>query len=118
MRIWSVLLVACLTLACNDESLLEPQEPPTLVVVQANTSNLFNPRDVTILAGGQVRWNFQSTPHTVIFQKVANVPPDIIEESSNKTENRTFAVPGTYLYECGIHEGMEGSVIVVAPSGE
>ena len=118
MRICSVLLVLCLTMACNDEDLLNPdgQGPPALATVNATISNTFNPTTVTIAQGGQVRYQFGATGHTVIFEKVAGAPPDIVEVSANKTENRTFDVIGTFIYECDQHQGMQGTVIVAAAS--
>ena len=50
------------------------------------------------------------------FEKVAGAPPDMVEVSANKTENRTFDVIGTFIYECDQHQGMQGTVIVAAAS--
>ncbi len=30
------------------------------------------------------------------------------------TDNRTFDRPGTYLYRCTLHDGMDGRVVVTA----
>ena len=82
--------------------------------VNATTGNVFNPDTVKIATNGQVTWSFGATAHNVTFQNppaaVANRGPQ-----SNSTEARTFATDGRYPYQCTIHPGMDGVVIVRSP---
>jgi plastocyanin len=114
MRKCFVLLLLSLTVGCNDEDLLEPQPPELEEDVQATTSNTFNPNNVTIAVGGTVHYVFQTTLHTVIFERKNGAPDDIIQATSNATVDREFLVIGQYPYECGIHPGMRGTVFVQA----
>jgi plastocyanin len=110
-------MLCLLTLACNDEELFEPQPAPLLVEVFARPDQTFNPRTVTVRQGGTVEWDFGSLAHTVLFEQVQGRPEDIFEPSANKTDSRCFGTAGTFQYQCGIHDGMDGTVIVEASAG-
>lgn len=110
----SVLLTLAFLLACNDKDIVGQTQAPAQANVNANPNLTFNPSQVTIRVGGRVNFIFGSTAHTVMFEDVANRPDHIVEESSSKTESRTFTAVGDFNYECGIHDGMQGKVIVVA----
>jgi plastocyanin len=122
MRVCSVLSVvslAAILVACNDKDLLDPDggggtQVPLEVNVDATTSLTFNPNPVTLRAGGTVTYRFQSTAHTVIFEQVANRPDDIIQPTASQNVDRVFPAVGTFVYDCNIHDGMTGTVIVVA----
>jgi plastocyanin len=43
---------------------------------------------------------------------VPGAPADIPGNNSGTTVNRTFATAGTYIYNCHIHPGMRGSIVV------
>lgn len=81
---------------------------PLTASVTATTSNSFNPGDVRIAVGGTVEWTF-ATLHNVTF---GSNPPSNIPNTSNGTVSRTFPTAGTFNYECTIHPGMNGRVIV------
>ena len=115
----SVLLLVAILVACNDRELLDPDggggtQVPLEVNVQATNNLAFNPTPVTIRAGGTVTYQFQATAHTVIFEQVANRPEDIIQATASQNVERVFTSVGTFVYECNIHDGMTGTVIVVA----
>ena len=115
MRTCSVLLTLAFLLACNDEDILTSgnTQAPAEANVNATQTLVFNPTPVTIRVGGRVNFIFGATAHTVIFEEVADRPDHIVEQSSGKTESRTFTAVGNFNYECGIHDGMQGTVIVV-----
>ena len=122
MRVSSVLsllpLVAIL-IACNDSDLFDPDggggtQVPLQVDVAATNTNTFNPTPVTIRAGGRVTFQFQQVAHTVIFEQVANRPDDIIQATASQNVDRIFPAVGEFVYECNIHDGMTGTVFVVA----
>lgn len=84
---------------------------PGSAEVTATTTNQFNPATVDITDEGQVTWNFQSVTHNVVFADVAGAPADI-GSTSSASVSRTFSTPGTFDYQCTIHSGMDGKVIV------
>ena len=80
--------------------------PPSNVVVLKNIA--FNPATVTIHAGQQVIWKFQDdgVPHNVTGTGFGSTI------MSSGTYVHAFSVPGTYRYQCTIHSGMTGTVVV------
>ncbi len=71
----------------------------------------FDPDAVDIAAGGSVRWtnNSGGTTHNVTF---ATLAANNIGSHSTGSNTRTFAAAGTYAYNCTLHAGMSGTVIV------
>ena len=68
---------------------------------------------MTITAGGTVTYSFGTVEHDVFFDDApAGAPANISAPSANKTVTLTFATTGTYVYNCHIHPGMTGTVIV------
>lgn len=51
-------------------------------------------------------------PHNLTF-KTAGLPAiGTVSGSATKSTTLTFTSPGTYVFECTIHPGMEGKVVV------
>ena len=71
---------------------------------------VFAPVTTRIAVGGTVRFEFPATPHNVIFDRITGAPADI-QETSNQTISRTFAVAGTFPFDCTLHPGMSGEVV-------
>jgi plastocyanin len=71
----------------------------------------FIPFTTTINAGGTVRFEFPASAHNVIFARITGAPTDI-QATSNRTVPLTFPVAGTFPYDCTLHPGMSGVVIV------
>lgn len=67
----------------------------------------FNPATITIERGEEVRWVWQEKlPHNVIGK-------DFKSETKSEGDFRhTFDSVGTFAYECDLHAGMEGKVVV------
>ena len=82
--------------------------------VAATSGNVFNPTSVTVAVGGSVNYAFASN-HNVLFTATSGAPTDIPVTASG-TVNRVFGTIGTFNYTCSLHAGMNGSVIVAAPS--
>ena len=74
--------------------------------------NSFTPFTTTIRLTGTVSFRFPATIHNVIFKPRAGTPADILPES-NATITRTFNALGTFAYDCTLHSGMSGEVVVV-----
>lgn len=75
--------------------------------------NTFSPNIVTIKAGQSVTFLFAGDVHNVIFNP-ANPPgsPADILDTKNLAFTRTFNAKGTFGYDCRIHPGMSGQVVV------
>ena len=71
----------------------------------------FVPFEVTIRVGQQVYFEFPAEPHNAIFARIAGAPQDI-QETRNATVPRRFTVAGRFAYDCTLHPGMSGVVIV------
>jgi plastocyanin len=81
--------------------------------VQATPSITFAPNTVNLLVGGTVTFAFGSVEHTVFFDNAsAGSPANIGAPSANKSVTLTFGTKGTYVYNCHIHPGMSGRVVV------
>ncbi len=72
--------------------------------------NYFTYPSITIYVGDTVTWtNTDSTAHTVTS---GNSQFDGGTMQPGAIYSKTFTVPGTYNYECTLHNGMKGVVIV------
>jgi plastocyanin len=72
----------------------------------------YSPTQTDIARGGTVQFIFPSTAHNVFFVAAPGAPADIPGEVSSQTVSRTFAVPGSFTYNCTIHPGMTATIIV------
>ena len=96
----------------------DPGDPgdPTPVrdaTVQATPAEQFTPGRINLLVGGTVTYAFGSLAHNVCFDNGPTGAPDnITAPSSNKSVTLTFNTKGTYVYNCHIHPGMKGTVVV------
>jgi plastocyanin len=67
----------------------------------------FAPRSLSVETGATVTWVWEGrAPHDVVGQGFESA------DQSSGTFRHTFKQPGTYAYECTIHPGMEGSIVV------
>lgn len=114
-RLAPVALAAALA-ACgggdDDDGGPSGPSPGANVTVDATPQLTFTPATVTIAAGRTVTFRFSSVPHNVLFDAVAGAPSSIAAPTSNASVSRTFATVGTYPYDCGLHPGMAGTVVV------
>ncbi len=107
-----VLLTTALT-ACSDDP---AAPPPGAGVVQATPNLTFQPAQTTVGVNRTVTWEFGAVPHNVTFATTPGRPADIAGFNANASIARTFATAGTFAYECTIHPGMRGTVIVAGAS--
>lgn len=113
MRRASILIVVALLAAsmlagCETaaDSPVDVEGPGDVTVTMAGSA--FQPGTVTIASGQTVTWsNNDSLVHTVTGDGFSSgdVAPGAIFTN-------TFDAPGVYPYECTIHPGMTGSVVV------
>jgi plastocyanin len=99
--------IIVLTACSDDGSGPNTNEPPTVSMPGFS----FVPFTTTIKVGGDVVFDFPAEPHNVIFTRLTGAPMDI-QATINSRVRRTFAVAGTFPYDCTIHPGMSGAVVV------
>jgi len=102
-----------------------PHSPPTtaitlpvttLLVSETTitiTDNAFNPANLTVMVGSQVRWvNGDDHPHNIEFsKKMFSTSHYLLGPSQSFSQQ--FDQPGTYDYDCLIHPYMHGTITVV-----
>jgi plastocyanin len=101
----------------------DPDAPNTVLVLNDDVGNRFEPASITVPVGGVVNW----------FWSVGSAGHNIVPDDGNapatsgapaaypKYLSFTFANPGVYRYHCAIHGapggvGMSGSVTVLPPT--
>jgi len=73
----------------------------------------FMPAAIKVKAGTNVTWtNKDEEPHSVVSSEEPMRSPTLAGTSN--AFSHTFAKPGTYHYNCGIHPFMHGTVEVTA----
>ena len=88
------------------------QPPPqTATVAGSATSNVFSPASVTVARGGTVTWTFGARPHNVTFRGTTGAPENV-PTTTDASVARTFGTAGTFPYDCALHDGMTGTVVV------
>ncbi len=129
-RLFGVLVVLSLSSACggggnSPTSPATPSDPyntpggttggtttqPGTNEVIANTSNAFTPSSLSVSKGTTVTFTFQGVTHNVTFAAVTGAPSNIGETYSTSVQ-RVFSTAGTFGYNCTLHPGMSGSVVV------
>ena len=69
--------------------------------------------NVTIAVGGTVTFSFGDVSHNVFFDNSpAGAPDSIPGANANMMAARTFNTAGTFEFDCHLHPGMKGSVVV------
>lgn len=79
--------------------------------VSTTSGDIFTPNKVMIGAGGQVTWTFGATIHNVTFAPSAGAPANVSDTYSISV-SRTFNQTGNFNYNCTIHAGMSGQIVV------
>src|SRR4051812_10315324 len=78
-------------------------------------SNAFSPNILQIAPGDTVRFNVvpaaNGEGHDVTFDAKTGAPANI-KVTLNGVFNRVFAARGTFHYNCFVHPGMSGDVVV------
>jgi plastocyanin len=101
-----VAAVALATAGCASQGSAGP--PPSVEGPAVGVGDYrFEPASLTVEEGATVTWVWEGrAPHDVVGQGFES--PD----QSSGTFRQTFEQPGTYAYECTLHPGMEGSIVV------
>lgn len=85
--------------------------PPGTGAEVFTPGNVFSPFNTTITAGATVTFVISGVPHNVIFAAAAGAPANI-NVVANTSVARTFNTRGTFPYDCTVHPGMSGQVVV------
>ena len=104
-----VVVALCLAAACGSDSVVPPGG--TTPVDVFTPGNVFSPFSTVIPAGGTVRFNISGDQHNVIFGAVNGAPANV-NVVQNVVVSRTFTTRGTFPYDCTVHPGMSGQVVV------
>jgi len=104
-----VVVALCLAAACGSDSVVPPVG--TTPVDVFTPGNVFSPFSTVIPAGGTVRFNISGDQHNVIFGAVNGAPANV-NVVQNVVVSRTFTTRGTFPYDCTVHPGMSGQVVV------
>jgi plastocyanin len=74
--------------------------------------NEFTPDAIEVAVGDTVVWKFDPArrPHDVSFIDEPDRASGILDDGTWSTR---FDEPGTYRYECMLHSGMDGQVVVI-----
>ena len=87
--------------------------PPPGAGLQISTAGFaFSPPTVTIAVNDSVTWRFVEAPHNVTFAPIAPPAGNVPTQQPGAQVTRVFPTAGTYLYECTVHNGMRGQVVV------
>jgi plastocyanin len=100
--------------ACGGGDGGAPIEPPTgtaLVDTVFMPGDFFSPPSLTIVKGGTVWFDFPARDHNVSFDRRTGAPADI-PPTINRLVSRVFPAAGTFPYECRLHPGMMGEIVV------
>jgi plastocyanin len=104
-------LAASGALGCGSGGTDPATDPPPKVAAEVSTpGQVFSPTELRIIAGDSVRFNITGS-HNVIFNRAAGAPPDV-PVVTNTAVWRTFATRGTFPYDCTVHPGMSGEIVV------
>lgn len=99
--------------ACGGASTQPASDPQTSATVNATNALRFTPTPVRITVGGTVTFTFGSIEHDLFFDNAPDgAPASITAPTSNTSVTRTFDRAGTFIFNCHIHPGMSGTVIV------
>jgi plastocyanin len=115
-RVCIVPAVLLFAAACggSDTSTTPPANMNKTVDVFA-LSNAFSPSFLQISAGDTVRFNIvpasNGDGHDVTFDATAGAPANI-KVTLNGVISRVFATRGTFHYNCFVHPGMSGDIVV------
>jgi plastocyanin len=84
---------------------------PAAATVAAGTDRLFTPASLVVAKNANVTFAIGSLTHNVTFRAAGGAPADIGNTSSSNVP-RAFATAGDYTYDCTLHAGMTGTVVV------
>jgi plastocyanin len=115
--VFAVVAAAIPLAACGADgaSPVDPNPGPvvTSAVVQATPADQFTPATINLAVGGSIEFDFGAVAHNVFFDDApSGAPANIAAPSFNTRVSRTFTATGRFVYNCHLHPGMKGVVVV------
>jgi len=84
---------------------------PSANQIVAGSNSTFNPTTLTVTKGTTVTFTFLALTHNVTFDAGTGAPSNI-GNSANTSATRTFSTSGSFGFQCTLHSGMTGKVVV------
>jgi len=111
----SVIVLLAFAAACSSDSSTTPTGPGNKSVDVFTLSTAFSPNFVQIAAGDTVLFHIvpsnNGEGHDVTFDVKSGAPANI-KVTLNGDIPRVFTTRGTFHYNCFVHPGMSGDVVV------
>ncbi len=85
--------------------------PVTATVAAGNADQTFAPATVVVARNASVTYTFGALLHNVTFRAAAGAPASIAN-STNSSAARSFPTAGDFPFDCSLHAGMTGTVVV------
>ena len=85
--------------------------PSMATVVAGNSSTDFTPAALVVALDAEVTYSFGTLVHNVTYGSTPGAPANI-PNTTNDDVARTFDTAGDFTYDCTIHPGMSGEVLV------
>lgn len=85
---------------------------PGAAAVTAGASDLtFTPPTIAVARNANVTFSFGALNHSVVFRTVTGAPANV-PVTTNGAVVRSFPTAGDFNYDCSLHAGMSGKVVV------
>lgn len=85
--------------------------PATATVTAGDNANTFTPQTLVVALNANVTYSFGSRVHNVTYGSTAGAPTNI-PNTSNADVDRMYTTVGDFSYDCTLHAGMTGEVLV------
>jgi plastocyanin len=86
------------------------------VFIRSQSGDVYDPATIQVVRGTVVTWTNQDTdPHTVVLSYAVTATSDLWKSgvlATGQSASYTFTSPGRYVYNCSLHVGMIGVVLV------
>jgi plastocyanin len=88
----------------------------THVFIRSQSGDVYDPATIQVVRGTVVTWTNQDTdPHSVVLSYAVTATSDLWTSgvlATGQSASYTFTSPGRYVYNCSLHVGMIGVVLV------
>ena len=85
--------------------------PATAAVIAGNADQTFTPPTLVVAKNASVTFTFGALAHNVTFGSTAGAPASV-PTTTNASVARAFPTVGDFTYDCTLHAGMKGAVLV------
>jgi plastocyanin len=85
--------------------------PATATVIAGDASRVFTPATIVVARNANVSFTFGALVHNVTFRGQVGAPANV-PNTTNAVLARVFGAVGDYDYDCSLHAGMTGKIMV------